>query len=92
MLANGMKTRAVFGWSIVPGLLSLVILGDDVGEAGTQREPYKIEIGMPEAPGFRRLLLALFVFTLGSSSDSFLLWHASEAGIPSYTHRCCGWY
>ena len=81
MLAIGMKTRSVFLWTAAPGLLSLIILGASVREVQTQPAAPRIEFGMPDVPGFRRLLVALFVFTLGSSSDSFLLWRATETGI-----------
>jgi MFS family permease len=81
LLAMGMKTRSVFGWTAAPGLLSLIILGASVREVQPQPAASRIEFGMPDTPGFRRLLVALFVFTLGSSSDSFLLWRARETGI-----------
>jgi MFS family permease len=37
--------------------------------------------GAPLGPGFRRYLAVLAVFTLGNSSDAFLLLRAQEAGI-----------
>lgn len=83
MLALGMRTRSIFAWSAAPGLLSLMILSKGVREVTHSAASSKIEIGIPDAPGFRRLLAAIFVFTLGSSSDSFLLWRAREAGIAS---------
>jgi MFS family permease len=84
MLALGMSTRTVFGWSAAPGLLSLIILSRGVREAvPPPAAKSHIEIGIPKFPHFRRLLAAIFVFTLGSSSDSFLLWRAAEVGIPT---------
>ncbi len=84
MLALGMSTRRVFGWSAAPGLLSLIILSRGIKEASpTPAAKSHIEIGIPKSPQFRRLLAAIFVFTLGSSSDSFLLWRAAEVGIPT---------
>jgi len=82
MLAMKMRPRHIFAWSAAPGLISLMVLGAGVPgvEAPTVRP--QIEVGIPDTPGFRRLLIAIFVFTLGSSSDSFLLWRAREAGIP----------
>jgi MFS family permease len=82
MLALGMGTRGIFAWSAVPGFLSLMILGKGVREVTNPATNSKIEIGIPDAPGFDQLLGAIFVFTLGSSSDSFLLWRARDAGIP----------
>ena len=82
MLAMKMRTRSIFAWSAAPGLLSLIVLGVGVREVEVPAVPPQIEIGIPDAPGFRSLLAAIFVFTLGSSSDSFLLWRAHETGIP----------
>lgn len=79
----GLGTRAVFAWTAVPGLLSLLVLGIGIREVEKPTANSGFEIGIPETPGFRRFLAASFVFTLGSSSDSFLLWRAREAGIPT---------
>ena len=83
MLALGLSTRAVFGWSAAPGLLSLIILRQGVKAVDVQPARSRIEIGIPKSAQFRRLLAAIFVFTLGSSSDSFLLWRAREVGIAT---------
>jgi MFS family permease len=82
MLAIKMRPRSIFAWSAAPGLLSLIVLGKGVREIEVPPVQPRIEVGIPDAPGFRRLLAAIFVFTLGSSSDSFLLWRAHEAGVP----------
>jgi MFS family permease len=81
MLALGMRTRSVFAWSAAPGLLSLVILAVGVREVENPVPTNSIEIGVPNAPGYRRFLAAIFIFTLGGSSDAFLLWRAGELGI-----------
>ena len=83
MFGLGLGTRAVFAWTAAPGLLSLFILGRGVREIEPPTSNTAVEIGIPETPGFRRFLTAIFVFTLGSSSDSFLLWRAREAGVPT---------
>jgi MFS family permease len=90
MLARGMKPRSIFAWTAVPGLLSLLILGAGVQETESIGKE-RIEIGISDAPGFRRLLGAIFVFTLGSSSDSFLLWRAREVGV-SAAHLPLLWF
>lgn len=64
-----------------PGLLSLMILGTSVREVQTQPSASRIEFEMPDVPRFRLLLVALFIFTIGSSTDSFLLWRPREIGI-----------
>lgn len=81
MLALGMRTRSVFAWTAAPGLLSLLILTMGVREVENPVRTDSIEIGIPNAPGYRRFLAAIFIFTLGGSSDAFLLWRAGELGI-----------
>jgi MFS family permease len=83
MFALGLGTRSVFAWTAAPGLFSLLVLGGGVREVEPPASNSAFEFGIPETPGFRRLLTAIFVFTLGSSSDSFLLWRARDAGIPT---------
>ena len=81
MLALGMHTRSVFAWTAAPGLLSILILGIGVHEVEVPARRNSIEVGIPDAPGYRRFLAAIFIFTLGGSSDAFLLWRAGELGI-----------
>jgi MFS family permease len=83
MFALGLGTRTVFAWTAAPGLLSLLVLARGVREVEPATSNSALELGIPDTPGFRRLLAAIFVFTLGSSSDSFLLWRAREAGIST---------
>jgi MFS family permease len=83
MFALGLSTRTVFAWTAAPGLLSLLVLARGVREVEPATSKSTLEVGIPDTPGFRRLLAAIFVFTLGSSSDSFLLWRACDVGIPT---------
>jgi MFS family permease len=84
MFALGLGTRSVFAWTAAPGLLSVLILGRVVKkEVAPTTSKAAFEMGIPDTPGFHRFLTAIFVFTLGSSSDSFLLWRAHDAGIPT---------
>ena len=82
MFAAGIHTRTIFAWTAAPGLASLLILGIGVPAIRSRTSNSAFEIGISDAPGFRRFLLAVLIFTLGSSSDSFLLWRAREVGIP----------
>jgi MFS family permease len=82
MLSLGVPLRHLFALTAIPGVLVVVVLAIGVrGEAGPA-ELKKVAIGLPPAHGFRRLLLAVVVFTLGNSSDAFLLWRAAQLGIP----------
>jgi MFS family permease len=81
MLAHGLSMREVFAWSAVPGLLTLVILQTVVSDAAFGGSKRDVSAGLPPSRAYRRLLIAIFVFTLGCSSDAFLLWRAAELGI-----------
>ena len=88
LLSADLSLRTVFLLSAIPAVAVMVVLG-----AGVRESPAR-----PHAParrlalagnwqnlgsGFRRLLLALLLFTLGNSSDAFLLLRLSGAGIPA---------
>lgn len=84
LLASGMPLRQVFQWAIVPALLCLAL-------SLAVREPAPAVTGT--ASGFdwrwrglplvlRRYLLVLGLFTLGNSSNMFLLLRAHDLGVP----------
>lgn len=84
LLAGGVPLRQVFQWSIVPALLCL-------GLSLLLREPPQARLartggfdwrwcGLPLV--MRRYLLVLALFTLGNSSNMFLLLRASALGVP----------
>lgn len=83
LLTLGMPLRHVLAWSAVPGILALTLLAVSVSEAPRPKAILKMEFGFPRSSAFRRFLLASVVFTLGNSSDAFLLWHAREVGVPT---------
>jgi len=75
--------RTLFLLTVIPGLLvvGLLALGlrEPVRKTGVAQK-MTWTLG-PLGKGFRRYLLALVVFTLGNSSDAFLLVRASELGV-----------
>lgn len=84
LLAAGMEIRSILLWTLVPGLVA-------VGLALGIREPKRETDWQPTAfswtlrglpPAFRRYLLVLALFTLGNSSNMFLLLRARELGLP----------
>lgn len=86
LLARGVPIKDVFLWSIVPGIitvaLALAIKEPPVIPAATRQSfSWKME-GFP--PTFKRYLLVLALFTLGNSSNMFLLLRARELGLPDY--------
>ena len=86
LLARGMPLKDVFLWSVVPGIIT-VILALSIKEppvvpaANRQLFSWKMA-GFPSA--YKRYLLVLALFTLGNSSNMFLLLRAKELGLPDY--------
>jgi MFS family permease len=79
-----MPIRGILGWTLIPGLIT-------VGLALSIREPRREAVqGKPAfnwtlqgfSPEFRRYLLVLALFTLGNSSNMFLLLRARDMGLP----------
>jgi MFS family permease len=80
LLATGLSFRTVLVVAIVPGLFALLLLRA-VREAPRQRED---EGSVPDGPlpgGFWLVLGIWVVFSLGNSSDVFLLLRAKELGL-----------
>ena len=85
LLGAGLKVRDLFVISIVPAVMCL-------GMSLLIREPKNLPLATPRnsfswnfqklPPNFKRYLLALVVFTLGNSSNMFLLLRARELGLP----------
>lgn len=79
--------RTVFWWAVVPGALAVatVILGvrdiprPSTVPAGT-RKP--IDLSQPLSGRFWAVLGAILLFTLGNSTDAFLLLRAQQLGVP----------
>lgn len=78
--------RIVFALAAIPGALAVLLIVLKVREAAA-REPAPPAAGgfwslMPRGP-LRRYLLLLFLFTLGNSTDAFLLLRAGELGVSA---------
>ena len=79
------ELRTLFLLTILPGVLVVMMLVVMLRETPAT-EPPKERIHLTLQPfdhNFRRFLLALVVFTLGNSSDAFLLVRAGELGVPT---------
>ncbi|MBZ0093696.1 MAG: MFS transporter [Sulfuricellaceae bacterium] len=86
LLERGMALREVFLWAIVPGIATVVLAlcvkePPVVPAAKRPLFSWKLE-GFP--PAFKRYLLVLALFTLGNSSNMFLLLRAKELGLSDY--------
>ena len=87
----GVPMRHVFYWAIVPGLLSLIVLVVFVrderrpridADTATAVSSASARDETPLGTSFWKYLMVLLVFTLGNSTDAFLLLRASQVGVP----------
>ncbi len=81
--------RLVFLLSLIPGFLAVAFLVMGIQEAATDRirslpqEPLNIRQTWQQMPlRLRQLVFIIFLFTLGNSSDAFLLLKAQHLGVP----------
>jgi MFS family permease len=77
--------RTLFLLAVIPGLSVVLLLAIGLREPTkkTRAAESMTWTLKPFGRGFRRYLLALLVFTLGNSSDAFLLVRASELGVAT---------
>jgi len=76
--------RALFLLTTIPGLAVVALLVFGLKEVpAKQSPPEHLKLTLkPFGWQFRLYLAALFIFTLGNSSDAFLLLRAQEQGVP----------
>lgn len=73
------KVRWIFAFAIVPGLMAVSVLVFGVRESAGAPPAKKKEGGRdPLNPNVKRYLVAIGIFSLGASSDSFLLLRLSR--------------
>lgn len=86
LLTWGLSYRAIFALSAIPGVLAVVLVTVAVRESPSQT-PQKATLPSlslrPLHREFKIFLGILLLFTLGNSSDAFLLLRAQSVGIPS---------
>ncbi len=78
--------RGVFWAAAVPGLLSIAIVAAGARETGQARARAAVAVPTAKLPLSRRfyfMLAAVTLFSLGNSSDMFLVLRAQEAGIAA---------
>jgi MFS family permease len=79
---GGMELRHVFLWTAVPGALAVIAVLFGVREVPRERkEASKLDLRAPLGRRFWAFLAVLLVFTLGNSTDAFLLLRARDLGI-----------
>ncbi len=81
------QMRLMFLLTLIPGLMVVLILFWGLRESSTpsqkpsdEKQPFQFSL-RPQGRDFRIFLIALIVFSLGNSSDAFLLVRAEELGV-----------
>src|SRR5262245_1363837 len=79
------QVRSLFLLTIIPGLTVVALLVFGLREVPPKKKPHQ-ELHLTIQPfgwRFRLYLFALVLFTLGNSSDAFVLVRAGELGVPN---------
>lgn len=87
LLGAGVEMRTVFLLAGIPASIVILVLLIFVKEPARAELPpvqtAKERVPLATLPqNYRRLLFALFVFTLGCSTDAFLLMRLADCGVP----------
>lgn len=90
LLLMNKNLKSVFLLSFIPGAIAAVMLIVGLKELTSQRRAKRgwkrlnFRAALAETPkDFRLYLLAIFIFTLGNSSDAFLLLQAQKIGVST---------
>lgn len=86
LLAEAVPIKDIFLWAIIPGIATVVLvvfIKEPARELHIGR--YDLDWQLWALPGtYRRYLMVLALFTLGNSSNMFLLLRARELGMPEF--------
>lgn len=79
--------RTVFWWAALPGALAVVTILFGVKDVPKQHlaapsSPASVNLTQPLGGRFWAVLGAILLFTLGNSTDAFLLLRAQQLGVP----------
>ena len=77
--------RAVFWLAAIPGVLSFLVVVAfvrDIPRSATAAPSSAPDLTQPLGGRFWRVLSVVFLFTLGNSTDAFLLLRANQLGVP----------
>jgi MFS family permease len=81
---EGLTLRHVFWLALVPGAFAVATVLWGVREVPkrTERSGAPLDLSQPMGGRFWAFMAVIFVFTLGNSTDAFLLLRASQLGVP----------
>jgi MFS family permease len=77
--------RTVFWLAAIPAALSVIVLVAfvrDVRRAAPMADGKSLDLTQPMGARFWKVLGVIFLFTLGNSTDAFLLLRANQLGVP----------
>jgi MFS family permease len=82
--------KTIFLLSVIPGVLAVGMLlfglkekPSDVPKSAASAAVFNFRSSLREMPGgFQKFLIIVLVFTLGNSTDAFLLLRAQQLGVP----------
>jgi MFS family permease len=79
-----LSLRTVFWLAAIPGTIAVIVAVVGIREVARQSAPpgKKPSLGRGMGARFWAFLSVIFVFTLGNSTDAFLLLRARELGVP----------
>jgi MFS family permease len=82
---EGVSLRHVFWLAAIPGIIAVVVLIVAVRDVPREPAVPKSAIDLSTSLGgrFTAFLIVVFVFTLGNSTDAFLLLRANQLGVPA---------
>ncbi len=83
---GGLSLRTVFLLTAIPGALAVLTLifgVRDIPRASPAKETKKLDLRTPLGKRFWAYLGVLFLFTLGNSTDAFLILRAGQLGVST---------
>jgi MFS family permease len=86
LLSAGCAIEDIFLWALFPGVAAVIFalaIREPEREIQFNGKPLDWNLSVLP-PGFKRYLAVLALFTLGNSSNMFLLLRARELGVPEY--------
>lgn len=84
LLHFGMSLKNLFAWALLPGIITIFIIFFFVREKRIEAKKESIDFRFSIlSKNFKAYLLILVLFTLGNSSDAFLILKAKDAGVTT---------